>query len=119
MGERGPSPLVPCLVVAALGLFICGPTLQTLLETMLSVITIGEDIEGRAAFSLLLLLLLLLLLFIHLLSLFFPTLGLSSLSVIQQPNSSGNDGDGFGFGFGFGFGTLLLIVLFIILYNMF
>lgn len=119
MGERGPSPLVPSLVLAALGLFLCGPTttLQTFLETVLSVTKIWEDTEGRAAFALLILLLLLLLLLLYLLSLFVPTLGKSSLYVIQPPNSSGYDADGFGFGFGFG--TLLLGVLFIILFNLF
>lgn len=115
MGERGPSPLVPSLVVAALGLFLCGPTLQTFLESVLCVTRIGVDAEFTAALSVLILLLLLLLLLIHLLSLFFPTLGMPSLSVIQQPNSSGYDADGFGLGFG----TFLLVLLFIILLYLF
>lgn len=115
MGERGPSPLVPSLVVAALGLILCGPTLQTFLESVLSVTRIGTDVEGLAAFSVLILLLLLLLLLLHLLSLFLPSLGTPSLSVIQQPNSSGYDADGFGLGFG----TFLLVLLFIILYRLF
>lgn len=115
MGEKGPSPLVPSLLVAALGWFICGPTLAALLESLVSVLRIGEEMEGRVAFSVLMLMLLFLLLFVYSLSLYFPTLGMSSFGSTQQ--ASGSDTDGFGFGFGFG--TLLLLVLFFILCNLF
>ncbi|KAL0008327.1 hypothetical protein SO802_009829 [Lithocarpus litseifolius] len=111
MGEKGPSPLVPSLVVAALGWFICGPTLADLLESLVSVLRFGEELEGRVAFSVLMLMLLFLLLFVYLLSSYFPTLGMSSSASTQQ--ASGSDADGFGFG------TLLLLVLFFILYNLF
>jgi hypothetical protein len=117
MRERGPSPLVPFLMVAALGWFVCGPTLVTFMESVVSVLKIGEETEGKVAFSILLLLLLLLVLLVHSLSMFFPTLGMSSFAITQQASGSSYDADGFRFGFGFG--TLLLIVLFIILYNLF
>lgn len=113
MGEKGPSPLVPSLLVAALGWFICGPTLAALLESLVSVLRIGEEMEGRVAFSVLMLMLLFLLLFVYSLSLYFPTLGMSSFASTQQ--ASGSDSDGIGFGFG----ALLLFVLFCILYNLF
>ena len=113
MGEKGPSPLIPCLVVAALGWFICGPTIADLLESLVSVLRIGEEIEGRVAFSVLMLMLLFLLVFVYLLSSYFPTLGMSSFASTQQ--ASGSDSDGIGFGFG----ALLLFVLFCILYNLF
>lgn len=115
MGEKGPSPLVPSLVVAALGWFLCGPNLAALLESLVSVLRFGEETEGRVVFSVLMLMLLFLLLFVYLLSSYFPTLGMSSPASTQQ--ASGSDADGFGFGFGFG--TVLLLMLFIILYNLF
>ncbi|KAL4599173.1 hypothetical protein ACB092_11G108300 [Castanea dentata] len=113
MGEKGPSPLVPSLVVAALGWFICGPTLAALLESLVSVLRFGEETEGRVVFSVLMMMLLFLLLFVYLLSLYFPTLGMSSSASTQQASGSHADG------FGFGFGTLLLLMLFVILYNLF
>ncbi|KAJ7961811.1 hypothetical protein O6P43_017116 [Quillaja saponaria] len=105
--ERGPSPILPSLMVMGLGLFICWTTLLSILETLLPLFEL-------ATFSMILLLLLLLLL-IHLLSLF-PTIRMPCFAMIQPGSSYGgyHDADGFGFGFG----TLLLVVLFLLLYNL-
>ncbi|KAG6725790.1 hypothetical protein I3843_02G038100 [Carya illinoinensis] len=116
---REPSPVVPCIVVAALGWFICGPTLLSILESYVAVGQTVAEIEGSAAFCILILLLLFLLLLIHLFSLFFPTLGISSFGVMQQQQPPNHPADVAADGFSFGFGTLLLVLLFVVLCHLF
>lgn len=112
MGERGPSPLVPSLVVAVLGWFIYGSTLVSILENVVSVLKLGTEEEGPDAFSILMLLFLFLLLLVYLLYSFFPTLGIPSST---QQGSSGYDAEGGGIGFG----TFLFVSLFFVLCHIF
>lgn len=116
MGSRGPSPLVPSLMVGALGLIICKPTLVSLLEISVSLFQLGADTEGRATFAFVMLLLLLVLLALQVVSYFFPEFGMSSPVTVHQTSSSDQGGDGFGFGFGVG--SFLLLVLFLVLYHL-
>ncbi|KAK9191119.1 hypothetical protein WN943_019730 [Citrus x changshan-huyou] len=109
MRSRGPSPVVPSVMVGVLGFVIFGPTLLSLLEYVLLPFQTWE--EGSGTFMVLLLLLSMLVL-VHLLSSSFPTLRFSSSPTFQQSSSSGFDSDGFGFG------SLLLILLFLVLYHL-
>lgn len=114
MGGKGPSPLVPSLMVGALGLVICWPALLSLLEILVPLFQAGEGIEGRATVVFVMVVLILVLLALHLLSAFFsiPVNGISSYPHFTY------DADGDGDGFGFGLGTFLLLLLFFLLYNL-
>ena len=110
MRNRAPSPLVPFLMVGALWLLICGPTLLSLLGSL--VILFVADSEGRFTFSIVMVLLtLLLLVLIQWPTVLFPGRRRSMYfsSAVQQASSSGYDGGGFGLG------TLIMVVLYFIL----
>ena len=110
MRNRAPSPLVPFLMVGALWLLICGPTLLSLLGSL--VILFVADSEGRFTFSIVMVLLtLLLLVLIQWPTVLFPGRRRSMYfsSAVQQTSSSGYDGGGFGLG------TLIMVVLYFIL----
>lgn len=116
MESRGPSPLVPSLVVGALGLIICRPTLLSLLEILVSLFQVGAETDARANLAFVMLLLFLLLLVAHFVSSLFPTIvGMSSPITVHQTGSSEYGADG---GFGFGMGTMLLVLLFLVLYHL-
>ena len=116
MRNRGPSSLVPSIMVGALGLLICGPTLLSLLGSLVLLFQGGgADSKGRFTFSFVMVLLtLLLLVLVQWLTVVFPGRphSMYSSSAVQQTSSSGYDGGGFGLG------TLLMVVLFLILYNL-
>ncbi|PON56661.1 hypothetical protein PanWU01x14_178790, partial [Parasponia andersonii] len=106
MGERGPSPLVPLLVVGALGLIICGPFLLSLWgDIIVPLLQIGSGVA---------ILVLVLLLLVHLVSSLFPTFGMSSSFATTSASASAYDGDGFVIGM-FNF---LLLLLFLVLYRL-
>lgn len=102
MRASEPSPLVPCLMVGVLTLVIFSSTLESLQETISSLI-IGKEA--------MLLVPMLLLLLIHLVSRFAPT----SYNAYSYQSSSSSEFDSDGLGFGF----LLLVLLFIILCHVF
>ena len=112
MGSRGPSPLVPSLMLGALSLVIFGGTRQYVVEWVLALMfqSGSEEATGVASFMTLLLPISMLLI-IHLLTKFFPGRNVSS-PVNQQSSSSAYDAEGFGLG------SLLLVVLFYVLYNL-
>ncbi|OAY44507.1 hypothetical protein MANES_08G156100v8 [Manihot esculenta] len=105
MGNRGPSPVVPSLMVGILGLIVFGPMLM---EYVVPLFEAGED-EG-ASFSFIMVLPLLLLVILHLISTLCPRLGMCC-STRQRSSSYGHDSEGYGLG------TLLLLVLFFVLYS--
>ncbi|XWS57938.1 hypothetical protein CRYUN_Cryun09bG0215900 [Craigia yunnanensis] len=109
MRSRGSSPLVPSLMVEVLGLVIFGPTLLSILEFVLPLFQAGDP-DSSSFYVALVLVLLLLLVLVQLLSTFFPTLRMFSSPSLHQTSSSAFDD-------GFGLGTLLLVVLFLVLYN--
>ncbi|CAK9144804.1 unnamed protein product [Ilex paraguariensis] len=104
MWNGGPSPLVPCLVVAVLSLVVFGETIQYVADW------VTQLFEMAAEDFTMLLLPLLILLLIHFLNKFFPTLNVFS-AANQQSSSSGHDAEGLGFG------SLLLFLAFIFLCN--
>lgn len=101
----GPSPVVPCIIVGFLGMIIFWPTLQSIWESVESLLELGIWVA---------VILLFLLLLVHLLSIFFPVLHVSSTFAVQHSSSPGYDADGFGFGSG----ALFLGLLFLVLYNL-
>ncbi|KAL5767720.1 hypothetical protein ACOSP7_014316 [Xanthoceras sorbifolium] len=107
MASRGPSPLVPFVIVGVLGFTIFGPTLLAMVESVLQIF------QADLFFVMVLLLLSMLIMFIQLLSIFFPSFSFSSSpgNGNQQTSSSGFDSDGFGLG------SLLMVVLFFVLYG--
>ncbi|XWS58628.1 hypothetical protein CRYUN_Cryun08bG0051100 [Craigia yunnanensis] len=109
MRSKGPSPLVPSLMVGVLGLVIFGPTLLSILDFVQPLFQAGDS-DGGSFYVLMVLVLLLLLVLVQLLSTFFPTLGMFSSPSVQQTSSSAFDDE-------FGLGTLLLVLLFLVLYN--
>lgn len=100
MGQGGPSPLVPFLMVGGLGLIICGPFLVSLWEMIMPILEVGSSLAIAV---------LLLLFLIHLISSLFPTFPASA-----SASASGYDGDGFMVGM-FNF---LLLLLFLVLYRL-
>ncbi|KAM6561120.1 hypothetical protein CsatA_030359 [Cannabis sativa] len=111
MGERGPSPLIPLLLVGVLAMVIFGPFLLCLWETVIMpLLELG---------SILAILILLLVLLVHLNSTLFPKLGagigmsMSSFSSVSASAPSDDDG------FGLGMGSFLLLLLFLLLYRLF
>ncbi|GFZ02693.1 hypothetical protein Acr_15g0013010 [Actinidia rufa] len=117
MGSKGPSPLVPLLMVGVLSLVIFGPLMLSITETLLPLLPPWGESEGGITVIRMLVPIVLLLL-IHYLTVFTPRPNIFSAANWQR-ESSVYDGDGFGFGFGFGFGlgSLLVVVLFFILYH--
>ncbi|TQE09035.1 hypothetical protein C1H46_005418 [Malus baccata] len=110
MGSRGQSPRVPSLLVGALGLIVCRPTLISLFEISVSLFQVGAETERRTSFAFVMLLLLLVLLVLHFLASFSPSFGMSS--PVTSDSEQGGDA------FGFGMGSFLLLVLFLILYHL-
>ncbi|XVF42717.1 hypothetical protein PTKIN_Ptkin01aG0386600 [Pterospermum kingtungense] len=111
MRSRGPSPLVPFLMVGVLGLVILGPTLLSILNFVLPLFQAGDSDSGSYDLAMVLVLVSLLVL-VQQLSMFFPILPLLSPPSLQQTSGSAFYDDD-----GFGLGTLLLVVLFFVLYN--
>ncbi|XVE62409.1 hypothetical protein DITRI_Ditri06bG0115900 [Diplodiscus trichospermus] len=109
MRSKGPSPLVPSLMVGVLGLVIFGPTLLSILDFVMPLFEAGDS-DGRSFYVVMVLVLLLLLVLVQLLSTFFPTSPIFSSPSVQQTSSSAFDD-------GFGLGTILLVLLFLVLYN--
>lgn len=108
MRNRGPSPLVPSLMVGVLSLIIFGPSLLYLSEYIIPLFQGGDEEGGLVASFAILILPIILLVLIHLLTICFPVRNNRAGNL--QIGSSGYDD-------GFGLGTLLLVVLFFILYN--
>lgn len=106
MRSKGPSPLVPFLMVGVLGLVIFGPALLSVLDFVMPLLQAGDS-EADSFYFLMVIVLLLLLVLVQLLSKFYPTL--SSHSGQQTSSSAFDDG--------FGFGTLILVLLFLVLYK--
>ncbi|CAK7341699.1 unnamed protein product [Dovyalis caffra] len=108
MRRRGPSPIVPSLMVGVLGLLIFGPMISSLAEYVLPLFHVGDE---DVAFNFWMVLPLLLLLLIHLISSCFPSRGNRYFGTKQGSSSSSYDADGYGLG------SLLLLVIFFVLYN--
>lgn len=110
--ERGPSPLLPSLLVLGLGLLIYWSSLLVILEVLSSFFQ--SVLEANKSFTASILVLLVLLVFVltHLPSSFL--FGKLSYGINHQVSISSHDYDGFKFGFG----TLLLVLLFVVLYNL-
>ena len=103
--SAGPSPLVPCIIVGFLGIIIFWPTLQSIWESLESLLELGIWVA---------VILLFLLLLVHFLSVSFPVLHVSSTCAVQHSSNHGYDPDGFGFGLG----TFFLFLIFLLLYNL-
>lgn len=96
-------------MVGILGLVIFGPTVLSLTETVMPLFQVWTDEEdGTATFTMLLVPVLLLVL-IHFLSKLFPSRRYGSYG--GGSYSSNYDAEGFGLG------SLILVVLFLVLYN--
>ncbi|KAL1339219.1 hypothetical protein AAHE18_U019000 [Arachis hypogaea] len=117
--EKGPSPLVPSLLVLSLGLIIYWSSVMSILDMLLSLYQFASEVEKSFMACILVLLVLLFYVLMHFPSLF-PFIGKYSSSSYyyyyginrQASMSSSNDYDGFEFGFG----TFLLVLLFILMY---
>ncbi|XLT71942.1 hypothetical protein HN873_028368, partial [Arachis hypogaea] len=117
--EKGPSPLVPSLLVLSLGLIIYWSSVMSILDMLLSLYQFASEVEKSFMACILVLLVLLFYVLMHFPSLF-PFIGKYSSSSSssyyyyginrQASMSSSNDDDGFEFGFG----TFLLVLLFIL-----
>ncbi|KAE9611141.1 hypothetical protein Lalb_Chr07g0194531 [Lupinus albus] len=110
--ERGPSPLLPSLLVIGFGFLICWSTLFSILEMLLSIFQLIFDKSFIIFILLILVLIVFVLIYLHSSCPFFGKLskGLNH----QVISNSNHDYDGFEFGIG----TLLLVFLFIVLYNL-
>lgn len=106
MRNRGPSPVVPFLLVGVLGSVVFGPTVLSMMEFFSSLFETGDS-ESTLV---IVLILLLMLVGIHFLSTFFPTLACRPHGCFHQTTSSGFDTEGCGLG------SLLLVLLFLVLY---
>lgn len=101
MGDIGPSPMVPSMIVVFLSLLIVWPTISS--------------IGGGATILILVLLFpISLTLVVYLLSIFIPLQNLSSATYWENSNTGSVTYDGEGL---FGVGTMLLVVLFFLLYS--
>ncbi|KAK7287291.1 hypothetical protein RIF29_00505 [Crotalaria pallida] len=110
--ERGPSPLLPSLLVLGLGFVIYWSSLMSIVDMLFSIFQLILE-ASKSFITLVLLLVLFLIGFMHLPS-SFPFFGKLSKSINYQVTTTSHDYDGFDFGFG----TLLLVLLFIVLINL-
>lgn len=119
MRSQGPSPWVPLLMVGVLSLVVFRDMVSSIAEFVLSLLLLGggeeeeEDEEGGdedGGATIKIVLPIILLLIIHFLAVFSPTLNIFS-AFNQRSERSEYDSDGFGLG------ALLLLVLFLVLYN--
>lgn len=103
MGRRGPSPLVPALMIGVLSMVVFWPYILILVSYLIPLFQGGEEEAGvGSSFVMLLLPVSLLLL---------AQAGFSRNRNWQSPSSPGSDGEGFGLG------TLILLVLYFVLYS--
>ncbi|RYR40208.1 hypothetical protein Ahy_A09g045917 [Arachis hypogaea] len=109
--EKGPSPLVPSLLVLSLGLIIYWSSVMSILDMLLSLYQFASEVEKSFMACILVLLVLLFYVLMHFPSLF-PFIDYYYGINRQASMSSSNDDDGFEFGFG----TFLLVLLFILMY---
>ncbi|KAK7286708.1 hypothetical protein RJT34_21902 [Clitoria ternatea] len=104
--ERGPSPLMPSVILLCLGFLLYWPNLFSVLDMLLSSFQWVSEVDEKSVATLILVLLVLLVYaLIHFPS-SYPFFGKSYAGI------SGHDG------FEFGLGTLLLVLLFLLLYNL-
>ena len=104
--DRGPSPLLPSLLLLGLGLLLYWSSVMSTLDMVSSLFQFVSEADRSFIACMLVLLVLLVYVLIHLPS-SFPYIGKSSYGMI-----SSHDHDGFEFGLG----TLLLVLLFLLLY---
>lgn len=115
--RRGPSPLVPSLMVVVLSLVVFWPYILWLVSYLIVTLFQEEEEEeagGVASSFMILLLPLSLLLLIQLLSARSPS---SRFRISPQGKIWQNRRSDYYDGEGFGFGTLILVVLYFLLYN--
>lgn len=121
MRSQGPSPWVPLLMVGVLSLVVFGNMISSIAEFVLSLLLLGgggeeeeEDDEGGdedGGATIKIFLPIILLLLIHFIAVFSPTVLNIFPASNQRSERSEYDSDGFGLG------ALLLLVLFLVLYN--
>lgn len=104
MGRRGPSPLIPALMIGVLSMVVFWPYILIFISYVIMPSFQGgeEEVGVGSSFVMLLLPVSLLLL---------ARAGFSRNRNWQSPSSPGSDGEGFGLG------TLILLVLYFVLYN--
>lgn len=104
MGRRGPSPLIPALMIGVLSMVVFWPYILIFISNVIMPSFQGgeEEVGVGSSFVMLLLPVSLLLL---------DRAGFSRNRIWQSPSSPGSDGEGFGLG------TLILLVLYFVLYN--
>lgn len=110
---RGPSPLIPSLMLAALTLVIFWPTTLYVTKSVLLILfqTGGEEEGGTTTFVMVLIPMIILLL-IHLLTTLYPTLSIPFAAKLHSGGSAHDAAEGYGLG------TVLLVVLFFVLYSL-
>lgn len=104
MSRRGPSPLVPALMIGVLSMVVFWPYILILVSYLIPLFQGGEEEAGVVSSFVMLLLPVSLLLL--------AGAGFSNNRNWQRPSSSpGSDGEGFGIG------TVILLVLYFVLYS--
>lgn len=104
MGRRGPSPLIPALMIGVLSMVVFWPYILLFISYVMMPLFPGGEEEGGVGSSFVMLLLPLSLLLL-------ARVGFSRNRNWKSPSSAGSDGEGFGLG------TLILMVLYFVLYN--
>jgi len=111
---EGPSPLMPSLILLVLGILIYGSSMLSLFDMSLSFYQMASEAEEKSFTTLVLVLLVLLVFVLIYFPYSFSLFSKSSYGTKRYVNVSSHDYDESGFGLG----TLLLVLLFILLYNL-
>lgn len=108
---EGPSPLVPSIFLVVLGMLIYGSNLLSIFDVPLSFFQMVSEAEEKSLTTLILVILVVLVFMLIYLPSSFPFFGGNKSPFVNSNPSHGYDE------LEFGFGTLLLVLLFILLYN--